>query len=221
MTVRVLVIGGSDQGRQSIDVLEAGEGHEVVGVLDSRLPVGSSVAGHPIVGAPDELLTCAQATRADGFLVAIGDNFARGSLFEGARASCPDLEPVSAVHPRAVVAPDADLEPGALLMAGAVVSNGCRVGTGALLGTNSSLDHDGTLGAFSSLGPGATTGGCVSIGSYSAVGLGANVIHGVMIGDHTILGAGALALDDVPGSVIAYGAPARVVRQRRDDEPYL
>lgn len=218
---RLLVIGGSDQGRQAIDVLEAAATHEVVGVLDGNLAVGTDVGGYPVLGAADALGEHAASAGADGFVVAIGDNFTRGSLLEAARTGCPDLEPVSAVHPRAVVARDAVLGGGAIVMAGAVVSNGCRVGVGALLGTNSSLDHDGELGDFVSLGPGATTGGHVTVGSYTAVGLGASVIHQVTIGAHTVVGAGALVLEDLPDLVVAYGVPARVVRSRAAGEPYL
>jgi len=217
----VLVIGGSNQGRQSIDVLEAAGDYLVVGVLDGNLPVGSLVAGHPVVGAADDLPDRAKSSGANGFVVAIGDNFVRGSLYGAARDACPALEPVSAIHPRALVAPDAELGPGATLMAGAVVSNGCRVGAGALFGTNSSLDHDGDVGDFASLAPGVTTGGNVSIGSYTAVGLGANVIHDVVIGSHTVVGAGALVLGDLPTEVVAYGVPARVVRRREVGEKYL
>jgi acetyltransferase-like isoleucine patch superfamily enzyme len=35
------------------------------------------------------------------------------------------------------------------------------------------------------------------------------------------VGAGAVVVDDVPDAVVAYGAPARVVRSRDPDEPYL
>jgi sugar O-acyltransferase (sialic acid O-acetyltransferase NeuD family) len=221
VTARVLVIGGSNQGRQTIDALEIQGDHLVVGVVDGNLPRASVVVGYPVVGAADDVRECAEATRADGFIVAIGDNFARGSLFDAARAACPDLEPVSAIHPSAVVARDAAVGVGVTILAGAVVSNGCRVGAGALLGTNSSLDHDGGLGDFVSLGPGATTGGNVSIGSYTAIGLGANVIHQVTIGSHAVVGAGALVLKDLPDSVVAYGVPARVARRREAAEPYL
>jgi acetyltransferase-like isoleucine patch superfamily enzyme len=90
-----------------------------------------------------------------------------------------------------------------------------------LLGSRSSLDHDGHMGDFSSLGPGATLGGTVSVGECTAIGLGANVIHRVVIGDHTVVGAGALVLGDVPDHVTAYGLPAAVVGARHEGAAYL
>jgi sugar O-acyltransferase (sialic acid O-acetyltransferase NeuD family) len=218
---RALVIGGSGQGRQCIDVLRAAGEIQVVGVLDDGLELDTEVMGLTVMGGTQDLQQCADEGRADSFLVAIGDNHKRGSIFERALAACPHLEPVSAVHPRALVANDAVVGPGALVMAGAVVSNGCRLGAGVLLGTNASIDHDSTLAGFVSLAPGATTGGHVEVGEYTAIGLGALVIHEVTIGAHAVVGAGALVLEDLPGSVVAHGSPARVSRTRTKGEPYL
>jgi len=213
---RIVVVGGSDQGRQTIDVLECAGLHTIVGVVDPSRPVGSTVAGHPVVAA-DAL----DALRAEGFVVAVGDNWNRAGAVARVRAQRPGLELVSAIHPAAVVARDAIVAPGATLMAGAVVSNGCTVGEGVLIGTNASIDHDNTLGDYVSLAPGATTGGNVRLGSFTAIGLGANVIHTVDVGAHTVVGAGAVVLRDLPDHVVAYGVPAAVARTRADGEPYL
>ena len=221
MTARVLVVGGAGQGRQAIDVLEAAGVHDVVGVVDRALAPGSAVAGYPVLGGDDELARRAEEVGATGVLVAIGDNFTRHAVFTAIRRECPGLEPVSAVHPAAVIARSATLGPGAIVMAGAVVSNHCVVGTGALLGTHASIDHDAVLDDFVSLAPSATTGGDVRIGTSTAVGLGANVIHGITIGAHTVVGAGALVLEDLPECVVAHGVPARVARERTPGERYL
>jgi acetyltransferase-like isoleucine patch superfamily enzyme len=39
--------------------------------------------------------------------------------------------------------------------------------------------------------------------------------------DHTIIGAGSLVLGDIPGNVVAYGSPARIIRKRKAGEQYL
>lgn len=213
--MKVLVVGGAGQGRQAIDVLEAAGIHEVVAVLDPGLPVGSAVAGRPVVDADG-----VGASGAEGFVVAIGDNARRAAEFGRVRAD-HGLVPVTAVHPAAVVARDAAVGPGALLMAGVVVSNGCTLGEAVLMGTRASVDHDASVGDHASLAPAATTGGEVEIGAGSAVLLGASVIHRVRIGAHTVVGAGAVVIADLPDRVVAVGVPARVLRTREPGEPYL
>src|SRR5215211_2062198 len=145
MTPRVIVIGGSDQGRQAIDIIEGVGDAEVVGVLDRRRDATDLVAGYPVLGSDEALAAAAASTQATAFVTAIGDNFARHRVLTREMASCPQLEPLRVVHPSAIVARDAVIGPGSIIMAGVVVSNGSHVGTGALLGTRSSIDHDGVL----------------------------------------------------------------------------
>jgi sugar O-acyltransferase (sialic acid O-acetyltransferase NeuD family) len=218
---RIVVIGGSDQGRQVIDAIVARGFHTAVGVLDRALPRGELVAGVPVLGNDDDLALCATEVGADHFVVAIGDNAARGAVLQRALAAVPTLQAATIVHPSAVIGHDATVGSGAILLAGCVVGNGTHVGRGALLGIRSSIDHDGQLGDYASLGPGTTTGGTVRIGATTAIGLGANVIHGISIGDDTVVGAGALVLEDLPSRVVAYGVPARVARSREPGERYL
>jgi sugar O-acyltransferase (sialic acid O-acetyltransferase NeuD family) len=214
------VVGGSDQGRQVIDAILARGFHTAVGVLDRALPRGALVSGVPVLGTDDELAVCAAEVDADQFVVAIGDNAARGAVLERVRHAS-DVEPATIVHPSAVIGHDATIGAGSILLASCVVGNGTQVGGGVLLGIRSSIDHDGVIADHASLGPGVTAGGSVRIGRTTAIGLGANVIHGVTIGDDTVVGAGATVLADLPSQVVAYGVPARVARSRQPGETYL
>jgi sugar O-acyltransferase (sialic acid O-acetyltransferase NeuD family) len=217
----VLVVGGGDQGRQVISAIEASASAEIMGVLDGAIPSGTLVAGYPVGGTEDDLRACADELGADGFVVAVGDNSTRAALLERLTNACPDLSVFTVVHPTATVARDATIGAGSIVLAGSVVSNGCTVGRGVLLGTHSSVDHDCTVDDYASLAPGVTTGGTVRIGRATAIGIGSNVVHGITIGADTVIGAGALVLDPVPDRVVAFGVPARVVRERAPREPYL
>ena len=180
----------------------------------ARCRAAPTCAGTRCSGGTTSSASCAERVEADGYVVAIGDNFARGAVLDRADADCADLTLITVAHPTAVIARDAVVGAGSILLAGSVVSNGCVVGRGVLLGTHASIDHDGHVDDHASLGPGATTGGNVSIGATTAVGLGASVIHGITIGADTVVGAGALVLADLPRACRRLRAARQVVRPR-------
>lgn len=53
----------------------------------------------------------------------------------------------------------------------------------------------------------------VVIGNNVWIGGGVIILPGVTIGDNTVIGAGSVVTKDIPGNVIAYGSPCRVVRE--------
>lgn len=58
----------------------------------------------------------------------------------------------------------------------------------------------------------------IDIGSGAWLGAGAAVLDGVSVGNDAVIGAHAVVTQDVPPFAIAAGAPARVVRDRREAE---
>ena len=77
------------------------------------------------------------------------------------------------------------------------------------------------MSAFSSLGPGAITGGSVKIGHRGAVGIGAVVDSNIQIGDDCVLGSSSFLNKNLPKNKVAYGIPAKVVKNRSAGDPYL
>lgn len=55
----------------------------------------------------------------------------------------------------------------------------------------------------------------VCIGNNIWIGGGAIIMPGVTIGDNVVIGAGSVVTRDIPGNVIAYGNPCRVIRENR------
>jgi acetyltransferase-like isoleucine patch superfamily enzyme len=50
------------------------------------------------------------------------------------------------------------------------------------------------------------------IGSHSTI------LPGISVGENSIIGAHSLVNKDIPDNVVAFGVPARVVRQLNNDE---
>jgi sugar O-acyltransferase (sialic acid O-acetyltransferase NeuD family) len=218
---RIVLIGAGGHGRAVLDVIRSEGRYDVAGVIDSVRPAGSEWLGLTVFGDEqrlDEL--CREADTRLG-IVAIGDNWRRRALASRLESRVPGFTLVSCVHPAASVASDAVLGVGTVVMPGSVVASGSRVGRGCIVNTLASLDHDGVMEDFSSLAPGAVTGGAVHVETCAAVGLGARVVQAVRVGAHAVVGAGALVLEELPPRVVAMGVPARVVRARAEDEPYL
>lgn len=217
----LLLIGASGHAHALLALLQRHGAYNPVGLIDSFQAQGSQAHGLPILGGEADVPQLCSAHGVQQLLVAIGDNHHRQSITKRLRQQVPEAVFPTLVDPSAVVADDAHLSPGVVVMPLAHVGAGCKLEQGALVNTRASIDHDGHLGAFASLAPGAVTGGRVQVGERSFIGLGAQLVHGITIGADTVVGAGSLVLKDLPAGVVGYGSPARVIRTRHADEPYL
>jgi sugar O-acyltransferase (sialic acid O-acetyltransferase NeuD family) len=204
-----------------LDILERQGAHCVAGIIDSYVEPGTEVLGLKVLGTERDLPRLAKEYDATAGIVAIGDNFARHTLVESIQSVMPDFAFVSAVHPSAQIGRGVSIGVGTVVMAGAIINPNSRVEEHCIVNTNSSVDHDNVIGRFSSIGPGATTGGNVRMGEFSALSLRAAVLHGRAVGIHSVIGAAATVVKDIPDYVVAYGTPARVVRARKPGDRYL
>ena len=217
----IVVIGASGHAKVIVDMVEREGKYRIAGLLDQDRPVGNEALGYEILGKEEDLPRLIEDHSLTGAILAVGDNFTRSKVASAVAAACPGLAFPTAVHPKATVGRDVTVGQGTVVMAGVTVNPCCSIGHFCILNTNASLDHDGVMGDFSSLAPGATIGGDVRIGAFTAVGIGATVVHGVQIGEHTVIGAGSTVLGDVDAYRVAYGTPARIVRDREAGRKYL
>jgi sugar O-acyltransferase (sialic acid O-acetyltransferase NeuD family) len=216
----IFIFGASDHARVVIDIVELEGRYRIAGLFDSFKPRGTRVMGYEVLGdedaaeryAHDGLATC---------IMGIGDNATRRRIGWELKDRIPQLQFATAVHPSSNLSRSADLGPGAIVMARCYVGLNTRIGEGAVIATNSIFEHDGVMGAYSTLGAGSTTGGHVTLGEGAAVCLGVTIIHGIQIGANTVIGAGGIVIDDIPANVVAYGSPARIHRPRSPDASYL
>ena len=155
------------------------------------------------------------------FSIALGDNFLRQKLYQETILRQPYLNFPPLVHSSAVISIHTQVEEGTVVMPGAIVGPNSTVGKFCILNTNAAIDHDCIMADYSSIAPGVITGGKVNIGLRSAVSIGTIVMHGVKIGDDVVIGANSYVNKNFGPLQVAYGVPAKFIRDRQNGDKYL
>jgi acetyltransferase EpsM len=206
---RIVIYGASRQGSVVLETLRAQGGYDVLGFLDDApAKQGTTWAGLPVLGG---MAWLEQAGRPLAAVVAIGGNPARVAV--GDRLRAQGIALANAVHPSAIVASDVTMGTGNVVCPGAILVTGTRLEDDVIVNTAASIDHDSLLCTGSQIASGVHTAGCITVGRCAFVGVGAVLGPSVTIGEGAIVGAGAVVLDDLPPRVLAFGTPARVVRE--------
>lgn len=211
----IVVIGSSGHAKVIIDIVQQEGKYNIAGVLDQMRVVGEQTLGYPILGKDEDLPELVKPHAIKGAIVAIGDNFLRSKVATRIKKLCPKLMFVSAIHPKASIATNVSIGEGTVVMAGGAINSCSSVGRFCILNTNCVLEHDSVMEDFASLAPGAITGGNCRIGQYSAISIGAVLVDRVHVGEQTIVGAGSLVMKPIDSFVIAYGTPAKAIRNRK------
>ena len=219
---RVLVVGASGFGRETLDVVEAmvANGHpiESIGVLDDR-PSEANLCRLQdrdirYLGTVDNWLLTGD--RQVGFLVGIGDPHVRRAIAE--RLELAGFRAAIAVHPSVTIGSRTRIEGGVVVCAGAAISTNARLGQHVHVNAHATIGHDAVLGSFVSVNPAATISGEVTVGPGTLVGAGATILQNLAVGGGSVIGAGAVVTKDVSPGVLVVGVPA-VVRRRLSGAP--
>ncbi len=212
--MKTFIFGAGGHGKVVLDILMA-QGTRVDGFIDST-PKLPDVCGVPV-------LSESGVDRDSEFqvVIAIGANHTRRDLVLHIQSTFPKVKFINAIHPRASISKLSRIGVGNVFGAGAIVTPGTSIGSHTVLNTGAQVDHDCVLADFTSIAPGAVLGGGVKVGIGSYVGIGATIKHGIEIGEWSVIGADSTALQNLPSHVVAYGSPCRVVRERKENEPYL
>ena len=144
-----------------------------------------------------------------GVLVCLSDAHYKEKIFKKFTPSCSFI---NAIHPQCVIAGSAQIGGNVIINAGAVIQPKASVGDGCMIHSGVIVEHDNVIGDFANLAPGVTLAGGVRIGRRSVVNTGTVVAPNAVIGDDCIIGAGSVVMNDIPPQTLAYGSPARVVK---------
>lgn len=219
MNVQIVGLGAGGHAKVILEILALHGQYKVAGFLDPKPELrGKEVLGVPVLGTEDILNELAR----DGIrfffvgLGAVGDNQPRKRLFDLAMNS--DLEPVTVVHPSAVISPSAKIGAGSSIMANAVVNASAVVGINNIINTGAIVEHDCKLGDHVHIATGARLSGSVTVGDLAHIGAGATVRQQINIGEEAVVGMGAAIVKNVPPGRVLVGVPGRDMDERKNQD---
>ena len=200
MKDKLLIIGCGGHGKVAIDI--AKKYYKNVFLVDDNSK--GEVLSCPIISTVSEAL---KGEKCD-FFVAIGNNLVREEIFTSFINK--GFNPVSLIHPSAIISENVEVGRGTIIMAGAVINPCVKIGIGCIVNTCSSIDHDCEVDSFTHLCPNTHFAGTVKVGKYCTFGIGTNVINNVSICNNVYFGAGAVVVNDIVIEGTYIGVPAKL-----------
>jgi sugar O-acyltransferase (sialic acid O-acetyltransferase NeuD family) len=207
--MRVYLLGAGGHARETLCIYrDVGRIDDIAGCLvDKGCNLSATVHDKPVL-LLDELTRLPEDTH---LLAAIGSPLRR-KMIGRAVALVADIAFDTVIHPSVVCSDYVKIGVGVTVAAGCVLTTEVSIGDHVILNVGVLIHHDVSVGAYTTLSPRVTICGRVSVGEGCVLGTGCTVMPGVRIGDGAYVGAGSLVLSDVPPRCLAYGSPARVVK---------
>ena len=123
------------------------------------------------------------------------------------------LAPLQVIHQTSFIDQSARIGVGLQMMPSTTIHKFTHISDFVIVNTAATVDHDCHLGLGVQVMGSAAIAGGVTIGDYSTIGTNATVLPDLRIGEGSYIGAGSVVTKDIPENVVAYGSPARVIRE--------
>lgn len=205
----IYVLGAGGHAKVVISTIKV-LGLNIAGIFDDDLSkMGMNILGIPVLG------TISDADAVSGyFVIGIGDNLIRKKIYSNLK----NKEYIKIIHPCGFIDSTVRIGSGTVIFAGAIVQPNSHIGSHVILNTGCTIDHDCEIEDYCHIAPGVNIAGGVKIGEGAFIGIGSCVIPNVKIGKWSQIGAGSVVVDDIPPNVLAYGNPARVIRDIKHEK---
>jgi sugar O-acyltransferase (sialic acid O-acetyltransferase NeuD family) len=211
MKEKIILIGCGEHARMVIDNIEEEGRYEVFGLVTNlRNELGSKVYGYNVVCMDEDIRTLLSENRdIAGYFLGIGNMKLRAEMYPQLDSL---LAPINIIHPTAIVSKHAKIGRGNIFEAFTKIANGAVVGSHCIINSFTSVNHDQNVGNNVLLAGGVSLAG-KSIGDNTIISDGVAIGFKKNVGKNCIIGDGAVVTKDIPDNSIAYGNPAKVIRQ--------
>jgi UDP-perosamine 4-acetyltransferase len=209
----IIILGTGGHSKVVIDIIEAGDLYNIIGITDASIDETTLYRGYPILGNDDVLLDYLKKGVTN---VAIGvggfrNNNNRKRIFNKVKLMGYNI-PVL-IHPSAVISNSVVLKEGSVIFSGVNINTDVTIGENNIIATGANIDHDTILRDHVLISAGVTIGGNVEIANEVLCALGSNIISGVKINEKIVVGAGAVVVNNLLENGTYIGCPAKLMKK--------
>lgn len=214
--MKIVIIGAGGHARVIFEILSYNRNIEVFAFIDNVIRGSDErIMGIPVLGDHSVL---PKLFKSDimGAIIGVGDNNIRKAHFE--KIKNMGVELINAIHYTAHIAHSVKIGKGVAIVTGATIATGVKIGNNVIVNTGAIIEHEDILEDHVHIAPGTVLAGRVTVKEGTFIGAGSVVKEYVVIGENTIIGAGSIVLENIPDNVVAVGAPAKVIKNRKEEE---
>lgn len=154
MKPKIIIIGAGGHGKVVCDAIEAQNKYEILGFVDTTIPVGQLVTGKYTVIASQNNSSSLKE-QAEYFIVAIGSNSIRSDIFNSLKQI---LKPAIVIHPSSVIGSNTSIGDGCVVLPNSVINSFTSIGENTIVGTGVLIDHECKIGSNIHLSLGTIVG---------------------------------------------------------------
>ena len=214
MKEKVVLIGSGQHARVVMYNMREQNKYEVACFLDSDInKVGQEYEGFLIEGTYEDSEMIREKYKTNKFFIAFGNMKYRKKVYE--EFIKKGWEAVNIIHPDAVVSKDAKIGKGVLIECGCLITPNPVIGDNVVVNTGSQVNHDNIVEDHVYMASGIVLSGSVTIKENTLIDDGVVVTLGRTVGRNCVIGAGAVVTNDIEDDSVAYGVPARIIRENR------
>jgi len=214
---KIIILGGYGDGEVIASALGDLQRHDQsivpYGFLNDHLGKGESIAGLPVLdtienannflGQEDIYFISA--------LLKVKESYERSKKISALKI--PFKRFYTLIHPQATVSKNAKIGCGTFVGPHVTIMPNATIGNHCSLRASASIGHDCSMGNYCYMGPNSTLSGRVTIEEGVHIGPNACVQDQVTIGSFSVVGIGSTVLKDLPGFVVAFGSPVKIIKK--------
>jgi sugar O-acyltransferase (sialic acid O-acetyltransferase NeuD family) len=207
---KLVLIGGGGHCKACIDVIEATEQYQIIGILDKDFEKNETILGYPILGNDD--LMEELVSQDILFFITVGQiksSNIRLKLFEKIKILGGKL--VTIISPYAIISKHTQIGEGSIMMHGSVANADSSIGKNVIINTKSLIEHDVSVGNHCHISTNAVLNGGAIIHQNCFIGSSAVINQGVEICSNTVIGSNSTVIQNITKAGIYVGSPARPI----------